>query len=326
MTGEGYGSGVPEPHGVRLALIGAGRWGANLMRTLSSLEGVDLAYVCTLGSRPAELPDGCELMFDWRLLLGESDLAGVLIATPAAVHVEQAAEFLARGLPVFLEKPMATTIADARTLDEVSRRRGAALVVDHTYLFNPAFRRLKQRFRELEPGPAELSVRLGNRGPLRPDLSVLWDWGPHAVAIALDLLGEVPDSVDCRVDASTGPSETVSVFCTFKSGSSCQLVIGNSFRERTAEVEVESRLQRLRFRDVEPVGVWESLPGDTVWRSLSFLPAQPLTVALGEFVQIIAGRRQAEPGARMGLAVVSVLARCQGLLPGTLPEGGALEV
>src|SRR5260221_13717413 len=99
----------------RLAVIGAGRWGSVIIKTLLSFPDASLSYVVTgRGNISAQFPafKGKQLR-NYKELLKKRDLDGVLIATPASTHTLIATPFLKRGLPVFIEKPMTTKLSDA---------------------------------------------------------------------------------------------------------------------------------------------------------------------------------------------------------------------
>lgn len=162
-----------------LALIGAGRWGKNIERTLRELSGARLKYVETRR---------------WRSLLRARDVVGVLIATPASTHARIAIPFLERGIPAFIEKPLTSTLREARRLKRAANRSGALVFVGHVQLYNPAYAVAKRAARRA--GRIRLLVGEGmNNGPFRDDISALWDWAPHDLAMALDLLGARPVAV-----------------------------------------------------------------------------------------------------------------------------------
>jgi predicted dehydrogenase len=154
---------------VRLALVGLGRWGKNIQRTLEALPDVELVSV-------------------------EDDIDGVLIATPGSTHAEVALPFIERGLPVFIEKPLATSMADAQKIAEAAAKSGAQIFVGHIHLYNPAYLKVKELLPSL--GDIRLLYFEGmNNGPYRDDMSALWDWAPHDVVVALDLLGSEPTAI-----------------------------------------------------------------------------------------------------------------------------------
>lgn len=164
---------------VTLALIGAGRWGTNIRRTIERLPAARLVAVRTR---------------EWRDLLRRDDLDGVLIATPASTHAHIALPFIERGISTFIEKPLTVNLPDALRLQRVAARRRALVFVGHVHLYNPAYQTLKS----LLPHLGRIRWVLGegmNNGPFRDDISCLWDWAPHDLAMALDLFGETPTAV-----------------------------------------------------------------------------------------------------------------------------------
>jgi predicted dehydrogenase len=158
---------------LRLGLVGRGRWGRNIERTLLSLPDVSLTIIGR-NERP-------------------SGLDGVLIATPSATHAALALPYIDTGIPTFIEKPMAVTIADAERLRDAAHRSGAAIFLGHVRLHNPAFQAL------LELLPALGAVRYvlceGMNNNARTDSSVLWDWLPHDLSTARAMFGRDAASV-----------------------------------------------------------------------------------------------------------------------------------
>lgn len=163
----------------RLALIGAGRWGKNILKTLESFPECEVAYIETKDSRT---------------LIDKTDIDAVIIATPGATHASVALPFIERGLPMFIEKPFTTNLADARRLAAAAEKSGSIIFVGHLHLYNPPYLAMKKLL------PAIGSVRWvyaegANNGPYRDDMPALWDWAPHDVVLMLDIIGSMPTRV-----------------------------------------------------------------------------------------------------------------------------------
>jgi len=180
---------------LNLALIGLGRWGTNIKNTLENIPGVKLQYICDFS--PPQMRGrsrGGEIIQDYKKLLEHDDLDAVLIATPGSTHAEIALPFIKKGLPVFIEKPLTTNLADAKKLATAAKKSGSLIFVGHIHLYNPAYLKAKQL--AAQAGPIRALYFEGmNNGPYRDDMSALWDWAPHDVAMATDLLAAAPTHV-----------------------------------------------------------------------------------------------------------------------------------
>ena len=185
---------------VRLAQIGLGAWGKNIEKTLRALPACELAYTATE---------------DWRELLDKKDIDGVVIATPPATHAEIAIAFLQRGVPVFIEKPMTGSLADALAVEAAARASGAPVMVGHLHLYSPAYRKTKEFARDI--GNIQLIVSRGhNKGPYRSDYSAMWDWAPHDLSMILDIVGGQPTAVSAWAVSPTRPGSTLWDFAQIK--------------------------------------------------------------------------------------------------------------
>jgi len=295
---------------LRLGLAGAGRWGRNYIRTIAGLPEARLARVASSNPQTAALlPAGCRIVGHWRELIDPSQVDGVIIATSPASHAEIARAAILAGIPALIEKPLALSAAEARAIRDLAAARRVFALVEHTHLFSPAFRALKA----LVPrygGAREIRSQAGNHGPYRPDVSVLWDWGPHDVAMCLDLMQEVPASAVCTVHDKSpkdgGTAETVTIALSFPSGVQAQILLSNSkdktrrFSVRCADAELvydDQSAQKLCV-DGRPVQVARDLP---------------LTVAVQEFAAAIASGGRDEGALDLGVRVVEVLETCEQL-------------
>ncbi|OGG72619.1 hypothetical protein A3A38_00025 [Candidatus Kaiserbacteria bacterium RIFCSPLOWO2_01_FULL_53_17] len=160
---------------IRLALIGHGRWGKAIHRTLEGFPNVSVTVV----------GHGETL---------QGDIDGVILATPISTHAELALPFIERGIPTFIEKPLTDSVTDAKRLLTAAEKANTLVQVGHIHLHNPAFVKVK----ELVPTLGRiryLSFEGANNGPFRSDASVLWDWLPHPLSMALRLLETKPKSV-----------------------------------------------------------------------------------------------------------------------------------
>jgi predicted dehydrogenase len=173
---------------VRLAVIGAGYWGPNLVRNAVSSPRVDLRYLCDLDvARAAAVAApyvGVTAVADVAAVLADPDVEAVAIATPAATHLGLAMAALEAGKHVLVEKPLAASYAEGRQLVDAAERLGRVLMCDHTYCYTPAVQRIRQLVHEGVLGDVQFvdSVRI-NLGLVQRDIDVLWDLAPHDLSI-----------------------------------------------------------------------------------------------------------------------------------------------
>jgi predicted dehydrogenase len=178
---------------VAVGVVGCGYWGPNLIRNFCACPGTEVVAACD--ASPARLQAIGQSYGHLQLVatldqLLECPLDAVAIATPVSTHFALAQRCLEAGLHVLVEKPLAATVAEARDLVELATRRERVLMVDHTYLFSNAVRRVKELVDGGELGELYYvdSIRI-NLGLFQRDVNVIWDLAPHDLAIVDYILG-----------------------------------------------------------------------------------------------------------------------------------------
>jgi predicted dehydrogenase len=167
---------------VRIAVVGAGNWGRNHVRTVASLPEATLAAVCDLD--PARL-QGVERLYPTTratAVLSEAlDVAdAVVVACPAAAHAPVARADIERGLPVLVEKPFALSADEAESVALLADAKRVPVMAGHLLLFHPAIERLKEMIHAGDLGQLYyLYSQRVNLGQVRPDENALWSFGPH---------------------------------------------------------------------------------------------------------------------------------------------------
>jgi predicted dehydrogenase len=180
---------------IGLAVVGAGYWGPNLVRTALATPELELRWLCDLNVARAEQVLGARSVVratsSVEEVLTDPDVAAVAIATPAATHFDLARAALEAGKHVMVEKPLTPTVAEGRKLVDVADRGGLVLMCDHTYCYTPAVQRIRNLIRAGEIGTVQFidSVRI-NLGLVQPDVDVLWDLAPHDLSILNFVLPE----------------------------------------------------------------------------------------------------------------------------------------
>src|SRR3954449_10200112 len=185
---------------VNVGLVGLGYWGPNLLRGLFELPDVEVSYICDLDpdrlDRFSRRYPSARPTRDFENLLADPHVDAVVIATPVFTHFDLASRALQAGKHVFVEKPMASSSADAGELIELADSMDRALMCGHTFLYSPAVRAVKEIIRSGDLGEIYfISSSRVNLGLHQRDVSVVWDLGPHDFSIVLHWMDEVPDWV-----------------------------------------------------------------------------------------------------------------------------------
>lgn len=196
---------------IRVAVLGCGYWGANLMRNFAESASFRLVACAdtdaTRFERLAERYPAVRLTTDPRDILRDDAIDAVAIATPAGTHYPLACDALERGKNVLVEKPLATSVAHAEELVELADRKNLTLMVDHTFVYTGAVRKIREIAESGGLGKIHYfdSVRI-NLGLFRHDVNVLWDLAPHDLSIMDFVLQQRPIAVSASGGAHITPS------------------------------------------------------------------------------------------------------------------------
>jgi predicted dehydrogenase len=183
-----------------MGVVGYGYWGPNIVRNLRSLEGCQVAGVCD--QSPAAVrrikqahPD-LNVTTNCSELLESKEIDAVAVVTPVCTHFDLAKAALQNGKHVFVEKPFTATVRQAEELVELAERKNLKIMVDHTFLFTGAVRKIRELIDEGVLGDLYYydSTRV-NLGLFQHDVSVIWDLAPHDLSIMSFLIPEEPEAV-----------------------------------------------------------------------------------------------------------------------------------
>lgn len=245
-------SSAPLP---RTALIGCGRWGRNIARVLARLGALEVivdpaaealrSYADELGVR---VIDNLDAAFG-------GDIDAVAIAAPAIDHARLAMRALEAGKPVFVEKPVALELEDARAVAALARERGLTLMVGHLLQYHPAFVTLKAMVAAGEIGELRhiTSNRL-NPGAIRTEENALWSMGPHDFSMVLGLAGAEPDRVSTLPVRVVDPAIPDQYFVQlgFPSGLTAQVALSWLSPYKEHKLTVLGTKGALVFEDTAP--------------------------------------------------------------------------
>lgn len=183
-----------------IGIIGCGYWGPNLLRNFAENEAAELRWMCDvdeqrlamLGRRfPATTATS-----DYKRLFSDRGLDAIVIATPVGTHYKFAKEALEAGKNVLIEKPLTSSVREAEELLELADRKNLTLMVDHTFIYTGAVRKMKEIVKSGDLGDLLYfdSVRI-NLGLFQRDINVVWDLAPHDLSIMDFIIDRQPEFV-----------------------------------------------------------------------------------------------------------------------------------
>ncbi|MDX6445925.1 MAG: hypothetical protein QOH71_2999 [Blastocatellia bacterium] len=183
-----------------VGVIGCGYWGPNLLRNFAENESAELRWVCDADeSRLAAMGrryPAAQTTTDYQKLLTDPKLDAIAVVTPVATHFEIARGALLAGKHLLVEKPLTATEREAEELIDLAERTQRTLMVDHTFVYTGAVRRIKEILDSGELGELLYfdSVRI-NLGLFQKDINVLWDLAPHDLSIMDYLIDRQPEGL-----------------------------------------------------------------------------------------------------------------------------------
>ena len=193
---------------LKIAVIGYGYWGPNLVRNFTNLENCTVSHVVDeLPGRLAKVKKLYPAINTTSFLnpiLENPEIDCIVIATPVSTHYDLAKKALEHNKHVLVEKPMTNSVKSAQKLIELSKKKKKVLMVDHTYLYTGAIQKIKKIIDKNIIGEIQYidSTRI-NLGLFQSDVNVLWDLAAHDISICSYLMNENPISVQARGKSHT---------------------------------------------------------------------------------------------------------------------------
>jgi predicted dehydrogenase len=185
---------------IKAGIIGYGYWGPVVARNFHDAEGCELVAICdkTAASlaRAKKAFPGVRVSCDANAIITSPDIDVVAVITPVWTHFQFAKAALENGKHVFVEKPFTSNVAQAEELIELAARKNLQIMVDHTFLFTGAVRKIRELIRSGALGKLYYydSTRV-NLGLFQHDVNVIWDLAPHDLSIMDHLMGAQPETV-----------------------------------------------------------------------------------------------------------------------------------
>lgn len=185
---------------IRIGVIGYGYWGPNIVRNLQGIDSVRVAAICDASAkaqgRAKHAYPSVEVISGADEILRSPKIDAVAIITPVWTHFELAKAALENGKHVFVEKPFTSNSIQAEELIELARKKNLTIMVDHTFLFTGAVKKMRQLIDQGELGDLYYydSIRV-NLGLFQHDIDVMWDLAPHDLSIMDYLIRKEPEAV-----------------------------------------------------------------------------------------------------------------------------------
>lgn len=199
---------------IRVGVIGYGYWGPNIVRNFMSVDGAKVVAVCDLHpnarEKAAKAWPGLAIYDNYDRLIQSPEVDAIAVVTPVYTHYELARKALESGKHVFVEKPFTSAVRQAEELIELAEKKNLTIMVDHTFLFTGAVRKIKELIEEKTLGRLYYfdSTRV-NLGLFQHDVNVIWDLAPHDLAIMDYLIGEQPEAISATGQSHLNGKEDI---------------------------------------------------------------------------------------------------------------------
>jgi UDP-2-acetamido-3-amino-2,3-dideoxy-glucuronate N-acetyltransferase len=320
-------SGAMDGSSPKIAVIGMGSWGRNLVRNFHQIGA--LAAVCD-SSDAAEALCATEypsvpFVRDFRAVLANPDITAVAVATPAVTHFDVAKAALEAGKDVFVEKPLSTEVAQGEILARLADERGRVLMVGHILRYHPAVIRLKEMIQQGTLGRINYiySNRL-NIGKIRSEENILWSFAPHDISVILALLDESPVRIAAQGGAYVNPDvyDVTLTQLEFASGARAHIFVSWLHPVKEQRLVVVGSEQMAVFDDTAADKL-VLFPHKVEWKNrvptavkadgqpVQIDNAEPLRQECLHFINAVRTRSRPRTDGHEGLAVLRVLDGCQ---------------
>jgi len=318
-----------------VAVVGCGYWGPNLIRNFYENDQAELVAVCDLDpkklSKIAKRYPNVLTTDAYQDLLNHSGIDAIAIATPVHTHFPLAKQALEAGKHVLVEKPMAMNSKECVELIALAEERKLILMVDHTFVFHGAVRRIKQ---EVDSGAlGELlyfdSVRI-NLGLFQSDINVVWDLAPHDLSIMDYIVGKAPRTIHATgsCHAGNGLEDIAYITVTFENDLIAHFHVSWLSPVKVRQILVGGKSRMIVYDDLEPMeklriydkGITVGEPesdeqryanlvgyrvGDMMAPNLDLTEA--LKIEIGHFVDCVLNKQRPITDGQAGLRVVQIL-------------------
>ncbi len=320
---------------MKIAVIGVGYWGPNLVRNLLNNRAVSEVHCFDVDAKRlhniSQMFPAVKLVDSYEEILENPKINGICIATPASTHFPLAKMAIEHNKHLLVEKPFTITVREAQILANLLQERNLKLIVDHIFMYNGAVRKIKEIIDSEEIGKVLYfdAVRV-NLGLFQHDVNVLWDLATHDISIMLYLINKKPKAVSAIGVAHYNTTEDIAYLTTFFEDNCIahfhvnwlapvkvrRILIGGSKKmilyddmETVEKIKVYDKGVEIRSKE----GIYKTLiqyrTGDMY--APKFDTCEPLSLIVDEFTNAIKNGTEPLSNERTGLEVVKILNAAQ---------------
>jgi len=317
---------------IRVAVIGCGYWGPNLIRNFNQLDSANLDYACDIDNAKIEsikkIYPNIKITRDYQEILRDPEISAVVLALPVSEHYKVARDSLLAGKHVLVEKPMTSNVEEAKELIRIAKEKNKMLMVDHTFEYSEAINRIKKIVESGELGELfYIRAEWLNLGLLQPDINVLWDLAPHIISTIIYITGFKPKSLNAKAEGHIRGDipEVAQVNIKFYGGLSAYFTTSWLEPKKTRSMTIVGSKKLLIYdltNTEEPIKIYDKNVeliqdedirqrrmnykyGDIVSPSIKNI--EPLSVMCKHFIECIKTNKQPTSNGESGLRVVKVL-------------------
>ena len=313
---------------MKIALIGAGYWGKNLVRNFSELKVLDT--VCDFDAEKLkvfkEQYPSIRTSTSYKDVLNDKEIAAIAISTPAVTHYKLAKECLLAEKDAFVEKPISLTMEEAMELVELAAKKKRILMVGHLLEYHPGILKLRELMHKGELGNIYYiySNRL-NLGKIRREENILWSFAPHDISVMLLLLNEMPVSVSAHggnylhkniadvtvsnLSFQSGVKGHIFVSWLHPYKEHKLIVVGDKKMAVFDDVLKEDKLvlypHKIEIKNQIPIAI------NAKAEKVDIASLEPLKEECRHFIDCVKLRKQPKTDGNNGLRVLKVLQACQ---------------
>lgn len=310
----------------KIAVIGCGVWGRNIVRNFYNLNVLDI--VCDLDEsnlqKVREQYPGVKTTNDFNDIINNPEITAVAVVTPSHTHYKVVKAMLEAGKNVYVEKPISTVAQEAKDLTELAHQKGLVLMVGHLLLYHPAVNRLKMLIEENELGDIVYaqSDRL-NVNFFKNDRSVMWDLAPHDVSMMSYVTGKDPLRVIAAVGCSSEQNDIMDIThitIEFEDGMVGQISDSWITPKKHVQLLVRGTKATAILDDTvqeNKLVIYDNFKKDTSQNiSLDYLEIEPLKLECQHFISCCENGKKARSDGDNGFMVTTILEQAEKIMLG----------